>query len=46
MYNSEVILDASNTVVGRAFRYEGLYIWSRPPAGYPPPPHGMVQVGV
>ena len=23
-----------------------LYIWSRPPAGYPPPPHGMVQVGV
>ena len=24
-----------------------IYIWSRPPAGYPPPPpHGMVQVGV
>ena len=28
------------------FAYIHMYIWSRPPAGYPPPPHGMVQVGV
>ena len=28
------------------YRMRYMYIWSRPPAGYPPPPHGMVQLGV